>query len=179
MENNIERVLITEEQIRARIKELGEEITRDYNGKSIVMIGILRGAIIFYGDLARKINVPTSMDFMALSSYGSGARTSGVVRIVHDLEQNIEGRDVLIVEDIIDSGLTLHYLTENLKSRKPNSIRICCLLDKPYKRIKSVKPDYIGFEVPDEFVVGYGLDYNENYRNLPYIGVLKPEAYST
>lgn len=179
MEHNIERILITEEQISARIKELGEEITRDYNGKSIVMIGILRGAIIFYGDLARKINVPASMDFMALSSYGSGARTSGVVRIVHDLEQNIEGRDVLIVEDIIDSGLTLHYLIENLRSRRPNSIKICCLLDKPYKRIKPIKPDYIGFEVPDEFVVGYGLDYNEHYRNLPYIGVLKREAYST
>ena len=178
MEENIANVLISKEEIQKRVTELGQQISEDYKGKDLVMVGILRGAIIFYGDLAKEIRVPVSMDFMAVSSYGSGTTSSGVVRIIHDLEENVEGRDVLIVEDIIDSGLTLHYLVENLKSRKPRSIKICCLLDKPSRRVSPVKPDYVGFEVPDEFVVGYGLDYNEMYRNLPYIGVLKPEVYA-
>lgn len=178
MEQDIEKVLITKEQIQNRVSELAKQINEDYKGKSMVMVGILRGAVLFYADLAKEIKVPLSMDFMAVSSYMGGTRSSGVVRIVHDLEENIEGRDVLIVEDIVDSGLTLYYLVENLKSRKPNSIKLCCLLDKPYQRVKPVKPDYVGFEVPDHFVVGYGLDYDELYRNLPYIGVLKPEVYS-
>lgn len=177
MKENIEKILITEEQLQKRISELAKQINEDYKGKSIVMVGILRGAVLFYGDLAKKIEVPVSMDFMAVSSYGRGTRSSGVVRIIHDLEENIEGKDVLIIEDIIDSGLTLYYLVENLKSRKPNSIKLCCLLDKPSQRVKPIKPDYVGFEVPDVFVVGYGLDYDEMYRNLPFIGVLKPEAY--
>lgn len=178
MEENIAKILISKEQLQERVSELAKQINEDYKGKSIVMVGILRGAVLFYGDLAKEIKVPVSMDFMAVSSYGSGTRSSGVVRIIHDLEENIEGRDVLIVEDIVDSGLTLHYLVENLKSRKPNSVKLCCLLDKPTQRVKPVKADYVGFSVPDEFVVGYGLDFNELYRNLPYIGVLKPEAYS-
>jgi len=178
MEENIASILISKEQIQKRVTEIGQQISEDYKGKDLVMVGILRGAIIFYGDLAKEIKVPLSMDFMAVSSYGSGTTSSGVVRIIHDLEENVEGRDVLIVEDIIDSGLTLRYLVENLKSRKPKSIKICCLLDKPSRRISPIKPDYVGFEVPDEFVVGYGLDYNERYRNLPYIGVLKPEVYA-
>ena len=178
MENNIAKVLISQEQIQERVSQLAKRINEDYKGKSIVMVGILRGAVLFFGDLAKEIKVPVSMDFMAVSSYGSGTRSSGVVRILQDLDQNIEGKDILIVEDIVDSGLTLYYLVENLKSRKPNSIKLCCLLDKPVQRVKPIKPDYVGFEVPDEFVVGYGLDYDEMYRNLPYIGVLKPEAYT-
>lgn len=178
MEDKIAKILISKEQLQNRISELANKINEDYKGKSIVLVGILRGAVLFYGDLAKEIKVPISMDFMAVSSYGSGTRTSGVVRIIHDLEENIEGKDVLIVEDIVDSGLTLYYLVENLKSRNPNSIKLCCLLDKPHQRMKPVTPDYVGFEVPDEFVVGYGLDYDEMYRNLPYIGVLKPEVYS-
>lgn len=177
MDRDIQKVLISEDQIKERIRQMGEQITEDYRDGSLVMVGILRGAVIFYGDLAKAIKIHLNMDFMAVSSYGSGTKSSGVVRIIHDLEENIEGKDVLIVEDIIDTGLTLHYLIKNLKSRKPRSVKICCLLDKPSRRKSPVKPDYVGYEVPDEFVVGYGLDYNEKYRNLPYIGVLKPEAY--
>ena len=177
MENNIQKVLLTEEQIQERIGELAQQINKDYEGKSVVMIGILRGAVLFFTDLAKKLTIPLKMDFMAVSSYSGGTRTSGVVRMVHDLAENIEGKDVLIVEDIVDSGLTLSYLVKNLKLRKPSSIKICCLLDKPYQRTRDVKTDYVGFEIPDEFVVGYGLDYQEYYRNIPYIGVLKPEAY--
>lgn len=177
MHNDIAKVLITEEEIREHVDQIGKQITEDYKGKDLVMIGILRGAVVFFGDLSRKIDIPLSMDFMAVSSYGSSTKTSGVVRILHDLDQSIEGKDVLIVEDIIDTGLTLHYLIENLKSRNPASIKICCLLDKPSRRKADVKADYVGFNVPDEFVVGYGLDYDEIYRNLPYIGILKAEVY--
>lgn len=177
MEGNIEKVLISEEQIQKRIGELAQQINKDYEGKSIVMIGILRGAVLFFTDLAKKLTIPLKMDFMAVSSYSGGTRTSGVVRMVHDLAENIEGKDVLIVEDIVDSGLTLSYLVKNLTLRKPNSIKICCLLDKPYQRTRDVKTDYVGFEIADEFVIGYGLDYEEYYRNIPYIGVLKPEVY--
>lgn len=177
MEKDIAKILISKEDIEKRVCELGCQISADYQGDSIVMIGILRGAVVFFGDLAKEIKIPVSMDFMAVSSYGSSTVSSGVVRIIHDLDENIEGRNVLIVEDIIDTGLTLHYLVENLKSRKPKSIKICCLLDKPSRRQSPIKPDYVGFEVPDEFVVGYGLDYNEMYRNLPFIGILKPEVY--
>lgn len=177
LEENIEKVLLSEEQIQNRISELAEQINKDYEGKSVVMIGILRGAVMFFTDLAKKLTVPVKMDFMAVSSYSGGTRTSGVVRMVHDLAENIEGKDVLIVEDIVDSGLTLSYLAKNLKLRKPSSLKICCLLDKPYQRTNEITVDYVGFEIPDEFVIGYGLDYEEYYRNIPYIGVLKPEAY--
>ncbi|MEG6613313.1 hypoxanthine phosphoribosyltransferase [Pseudoclostridium thermosuccinogenes] len=178
MEKDIAKILISEDEIRNRVRDMGKQITADYQGSSLIMVGILRGAVLFFGDLAKEIKVPLSMDFMAVSSYGDSTKTSGVVRIIHDLHQNIEGKDVLIVEDIIDTGLTLHYLIENLRSRNPKSIKTCCLLDKPSRRRADVTPDYVGFEVPDEFVVGYGLDYKELYRNLPYIGVLKPHIYT-
>ncbi|AUS95796.1 hypoxanthine phosphoribosyltransferase [Clostridium thermosuccinogenes] len=178
MEKDIAKILISEDEIRSRVRDMGKQITADYQGSSLIMVGILRGAVLFFGDLAKEIKVPLSMDFMAVSSYGDSTKTSGVVRIIHDLHQNIEGKDVLIVEDIIDTGLTLHYLIENLRSRNPKSIKTCCLLDKPSRRRANVTPDYVGFEVPDEFVVGYGLDYKELYRNLPYIGVLKPDIYA-
>jgi hypoxanthine phosphoribosyltransferase len=178
MDQDILKVLVTQEQLQQRIKELGNQITNDYQGKRVVMVCILRGAVLFYGELAKEVKVPLSMDFMAVSSYHGGVKSSGIVRIIHDLEENIKDMDVLIIEDIVDSGLTLNYLVENLKSRQPNSIKVCSLLDKPYQRITPVKADYVGFEIPDEFVVGYGLDYKELYRNLPYIGVLKPEVYT-
>jgi len=178
MEKDIAKILISEDEIKSRVRDMGKQITADYQGSSLIMVGILRGAVLFFGDLAKEIKVPLSMDFMAVSSYGDSTKTSGVVRIIHDLHQNIEGKDVLIVEDIIDTGLTLHYLIENLRSRNPKSIKTCCLLDKPSRRRADVTPDYVGFEVPDEFVVGYGLDYKELYRNLPYIGVLKPHIYT-
>lgn len=177
MINDVERILISEEQLAARIKELGEQITADYAGKEILAIGVLRGAVVFMADLTRAIKVPVAIDFMAVSSYGSGTDSSGVVRILKDLDENIEGRHLLIVEDIIDSGLTLMYLLENLKSRKPASIKLCTLLNKPERRKAEVQIDYNGFTVPDYFVVGYGLDFAEKYRNLPFIGILKPEVY--
>ncbi len=177
MINDIERVLISKEMLQGRIKELGLQITNDYKDKDLVLICILRGSILFYGELAQEINLPLVMDFMAVSSYEGGTHSSGVVRIQHDLVENIKDKDVLIVEDIIDSGLTLSYIIENLKSRKPNSIKLCTLLDKPEHRIAPVTVDYVGFEIPDEFIVGYGLDYKQVYRNLPFIGILKPEAY--
>lgn len=177
MINDVERILISEEQLAARIKELGEQITADYAGKEILAIGVLRGAVVFMADLTRAIKVPVAIDFMAVSSYGSGTDSSGVVRILKDLDENIEGRHLLIVEDIIDSGLTLTYLLENLKSRKPASIKLCTLLNKPERRKAAVQIDYNGFTVPDYFVVGYGLDFAEKYRNLPFIGILKPEVY--
>lgn len=177
MINDVERILISEEQLAARIKELGEQITADYAGKEILAIGVLRGAVVFMADLTRAIKVPVAIDFMAVSSYGSGTDSSGVVRILKDLDENIEGRHLLIVEDIIDSGLTLTYLLENLKSRKPASLKLCTLLNKPERRKAVVQIDYNGFTVPDYFVVGYGLDFAEKYRNLPFIGILKPEVY--
>jgi len=177
MFNDVESVLISTERLHERIKELGEEITADYADKEILMIGVLRGAVIFMADLARAIKIPVALDFMAVSSYGSGTSSSGVVRILKDLDEDIAGKHVLIVEDIIDSGLTLKYLLENLKSRKPASIKICTLLNKPERRKADVTIDYNGFTVPDYFVVGYGLDYAEKYRNLPFIGILKPEVY--
>lgn len=177
MINDVERVLISEEELAKRIAEMGAEITADYAGKEILMIGVLRGAVLFMSDLARAIKIPVAIDFMAVSSYGAGTTTSGVVRILKDLDENIEGKHLLIVEDIIDSGLTLNYLLENLKSRKPASIKLCTLLNKPERRKVDVHIDYNGFTVPDYFVVGYGLDYAEKYRNLPFIGILKPEVY--
>jgi hypoxanthine phosphoribosyltransferase len=172
------RVLISRDRIGKRVEELGRQISEDYNGKKLVVIGVLKGAVIFLGDLVKNISQPLTMDFIAVSSYGNSTTTSGVVRILKDLDNSIEGMDVLIVEDIIDSGLTLCYLYENLKSRGPNSIKICTLLDKPERRKVDVKVDYTGFVIEDEFVVGYGLDYAEKYRNLPDICILdsKPQS---
>ncbi|HMM22186.1 MAG TPA: hypoxanthine phosphoribosyltransferase [Selenomonadales bacterium] len=178
MIEDIKEVLVSTEAIATRVKELGEAISADYAGKDILMIGVLRGAVIFMADLARAISRPVALDFIAVSSYGASTHSSGVVRILKDLDEDVEGKHLLIVEDIIDSGLTLKYLVENLKSRKPASIKICTLLSKPSRRKVDVPVDYNGFTIPDQFVVGYGLDYAEKYRNLPFIGVLKPEAYS-
>ena len=178
MNSNIKEVLFSAEQLAKRIREMGKQITDDYEGKEILMIGVLRGAVIFMADLARAVEVPVAIDFMAVSSYGTSTSSSGVVRILKDLDEDVEGKHLLIVEDIIDSGLTLNYLVENLRSRRPASVKICTLLNKPERRKVDVPVEYNGFTIPDYFVVGYGLDYAEKYRNLPYIGVLKPEAYA-
>ena len=177
MLKDVERILITSEEIGARVRELGLQISNDYAGQDILMIGVLRGAVVFMSDLARAIKRPIDIDFMAISSYGLSTNSSGVVRILKDLDEVVQGRHLLIIEDIIDSGLTLNYLVENLKSRKPASVRICTLLSKPDRRKVDVQVDYNGFIIPDYFVVGYGLDYAGKYRNLPFIGVLKPEIY--
>ena len=177
MLQDIERVLLSEEQLQQRVRELGEEISKEYAGKEILMIGVLRGAVMFMADLARAIAVPVMIDFMAVSSYGTSTSSSGRVRILKALDEEVAGKHVLIVEDIIDSGLTLSYLVDNIKSRQPASVRICTLLNKPERRKVDLEVNYNGFVVPDEFVVGYGLDYAEKYRNLPFIGVLKPEVY--
>ena len=177
MLNDVESVLLSAEELAKRIEEIGAEISADYAGKEILMIGVLRGAVLFMADLARAITVPVAFDFMAVSSYGSGTSSSGVVRILKDLDEDVEGKHVLVVEDIIDSGLTLNYLLDNLKSRKPASIKLCTLLNKPERRKVKVDIDYNGFDVPDYFVVGYGLDYAEKYRKLPFIGILKPAVY--
>nr|WP_296956017.1 hypoxanthine phosphoribosyltransferase [uncultured Mediterraneibacter sp.] len=167
------RVLVPEEEVDARIRELGEKISKDYEGKQIHLICVLKGGVFFMCELAKRITVPVSMDFMCVGSYGDGTKSSGVVRIAKDLDESIEGKDVLIVEDIIDSGNTLYYLMDVLQRRKPASLRLCTLLDKPDRRVKDVKVDYTGFDIPDEFVVGYGLDYAQKYRNLPYIGIVE------
>ncbi|HHU50027.1 MAG TPA: hypoxanthine phosphoribosyltransferase [Clostridiales bacterium] len=177
MLDKVEKILIDEEKLRNRIREMGRQITEDYRGKDLIVICILKGAILFTSDLVKEIKLPLSIDFMAVSSYGTSTKSSGVVRILKDLDEEIEGRHVLIVEDIVDSGLTLNYLTENLLSRKPASLKICCCLDKPERRMAPVKVNYVGFNIPDEFVIGYGLDYAEKYRNLPFIGVLSKDAY--
>ena len=176
--DDVGEILITEEALQAKIAELGRVISADYQGKDLLAVCVLRGAVIFLSDLIRQITIPHEMDFMAVSSYG-GTRTksSGVVRILMDLTTNIEGRNVLIVEDIVDSGLTLSYILSNLKTRRPVSLRTCTLLNKQECREVDVSVDYIGFDIPDKFVIGYGLDYDEKYRNLPFIGVLKPELY--
>jgi hypoxanthine phosphoribosyltransferase len=173
--NDIQEILISADQIQRRVKELGESISRDYQGKEPLLASILKGAVFFLSDLARAISIHISLDFMAISSYGDSQKTSGVVRILKDLDETITGRDVLIVEDIIDTGLTLRYLLSSLEARKPASLKICTLLDKPFRRIVKLPIAYQGFEIPDKFVVGYGLDYKQRYRNLPFIGVLKPE----
>ena len=177
MKNDIERILFTEAELKTRVAELGAQITADYQGKKPIIISILRGSYIFMADLTRSIDLPITVDFIAVSSYGAGTTSSGQVKIVKDLSENIEGRDVIVVEDILDSGNTLSYLLEILKARHVASIKLCTLLDKPSRRVKDVHADYVGYTVPDYFVVGYGLDYAEYYRNLPYIGVLKPEVY--
>ena len=171
MEDNI-KVLISEEEVDARVRKLGEMISKEYEGESVHMICVLKGGVFFMCELAKRITVPVTMDFMSVSSYGDGTSSSGRVRIVKDLDESIEGKNVLIVEDIIDSGNTLHYLVDILKSRKPKSVKICTLLDKPDRRVAEVKVDHTGFVIPDEFVVGYGLDYAQKYRNLPFIGAV-------
>ena len=178
LKEDMAEILITEEELRARVAELGKAISVDYQGKDLLAVCILRGAIIFLSDLTRQITIPHEIDFMAVSSYGGGrTESSGVVRILMDLVTNIGGRDVLIVEDIVDTGLTLTYIIDNLKTRRPASLRTCSLLNKQARRVVDVSVDYIGFDIPDKFVVGYGLDYGEKYRNLPFVGVLKPELY--
>ena len=169
------RVLVSEEDVDKRIMELGKKISEDYAGKQVHLICVLKGGVFFMCELAKRITVPVSMDFMCVSSYGDGTTSSGVVRIAKDLDEAIEGKDVLIVEDIIDSGRTLYYLIDILKKRNPKSIHLCTLLDKPERRVVDVAVDYVGFEIPDEFVVGYGLDYDQKYRNLPYIGFVEIE----
>lgn len=178
MEQDILQVLYSEEQLHEKCAELGAQISRDYEGRDLLLVSVLKGAVVFMADLMRQITVPCGIDFMVVSSYGSGVKTSGVVKIVKDLDTEIRGKDVLIVEDILDSGMTLSYLTDLLRDRHPASIRIVSLLDKPSRRRVPLRPDYVGYEVPDEFVVGYGLDYDEKYRNLPYVGILKPAVYS-
>jgi hypoxanthine phosphoribosyltransferase len=177
--DDIKEVLVSQEALAARIREMGEQISADYADESILMVGVLRGAVIFMADLARAISRPVTIDFIAVSSYGASTSSSGVVRIIKDLDEDIAGRHVLIVEDIIDSGLTLKYLYDNLLSRNPASVKICTLLSKPSRRKVDVPVAYNGFTIPDYFAVGYGLDYAEKYRNLPYVGVLKPEAYNS
>ena len=177
-QEKIEEILIPENQIHKRVEQLGEQISRDYQGKELFCIGVLRGAIIFLADLARYIKVPMVIDFISISSYGISTESSGVVRILKDLDENIENKDVLIVEDIIDTGLTLDYLLRMLRSRKPASLKVCTLLNKKERKKIDVPIDYCGFDIPDKFVVGYGLDYNGLYRNIPYILVLKSEYYN-
>ena len=167
------KVLISEEEVDARIRELGEKISKEYEGKQIHLICVLKGGVFFMCELAKRITVPVSMDFMCVGSYGDGTKSSGVVRLAKDLDESIENKEVLIVEDIIDSGNTLYYLMDVLRQRKPASLRLCTLLDKPDRRVKDVHVDWTGFEIPDEFVVGYGLDYAQKYRNLPYVGVVE------
>ncbi len=178
MERDIESILYTQEELAQRVTELAEAINRDYEGKKLILISVLRGSFIFMADLARQIKHPCLIDFMSVSSYGKGTSSSGQVQITKDLSEDISGLDVIVVEDILDSGNTLSYLLRLLEQRHPASIRLCTLLDKPDRRVKPITADYAGFAIPDAFVVGYGLDYAEKYRNLPYIGILKPEVYS-
>lgn len=175
--NEVDEVLITEKEIKEKIKELGKKITDDYKGKNLVFIGVLRGAVVFMADLARAISIPMIFDFIAISSYGAATESSGVVRILKDLDESIEGKDVLVVEDIVDTGLTLDYLLRILKSRKPGSLKVCTLLNKNARRKVKVKVDYSGFDIPNKFVVGYGLDYEGKFRNVPYVFTLNPKIY--
>lgn len=179
MINDIQEVMYSEETLQAKIKELGETLSRDYAGRTPLVICVLKGAFIFMSDLVKNMNIPLELDFMAVSSYGKATKSSGVVKILKDLDAPIEGRDVLIVEDIIDSGLTLSYLIDVLERRNASSIKVVTLFDKPARRTVELEADYRGFIIPDAFVVGYGLDYAEQYRNLPFVGVLKPEIYSS
>lgn len=172
-DKQLKNILISEQDLKRRISELGEQLSKDYEGKEVMLVGVLKGAFIFMANLAMEMQVPVSVDFMAVSSYGASTDSSGVVRILKDLDLSVEGKDILIVEDIVDSGLTLKYITENIASREPASLKICTLLNKEKKRKADVKIDYVGFQIPDRFVVGYGLDFAERYRNLRYIAVLE------
>ena len=178
MENMIEKVLITEEQLQARIRELGEELTREYADKDPIVVGVLKGVVVFYADMVRQLKIPCQMDFMCISSY-SGTSTTGNMIVRKDVSADIKGRHVLILEDIFDTGNSLDFVVDHLQSKEPASLKICTLLDKPERRKAGItlRCDWTGFVIPNEFVVGYGLDFNEHYRNLPYVGVLKPEAY--
>ena len=177
IEEDIERILISEKDIKKAVKKMGKQISKDYDGKNLMLVAVLKGSVIFMADLMRAISIPLNIDFMSVSSYGGGTKSSGVVKILKDLDHDLSGKDILIVEDILDSGMTLSYLSNLLRQRNVSSIRIATLLDKPERRIADVKADYFCFTVPDEFVVGYGLDFDQQYRHLPYIGVLKPEIY--
>jgi hypoxanthine phosphoribosyltransferase len=177
MHEDIEEILIPSDLILAKVAELGQLITADYRGKNLLLLGTLKGAVPFIADLARAIDLPLEIDYMAVSSYGNSTESSGIVRILKDLEGPVQQKNVLIVEDIVDSGQTLHYLMDVLRQRRPLSLRVCALLDKGRERVKPVELDYTGFQIPDRFVVGYGLDYAQRYRNLPYIGILKPTVY--
>ena len=179
LEPDIDHILVTSEQLREEIGRIGDRISADYAGKELLLVGVLKGAIMFMVDLARSIDLPVTIDFMAVASYGASTQTSGIVRILKDLDNSIEGKHVLIVEDIIDSGLTLNYTLETLRARNPASLRVCALLNKKERRQVDVPVDYVCFDIPDEFVVGYGLDFNQIYRNLPFIGVLRPELYQS
>jgi len=177
LEEHVDHILIDRERIQARVAELAAEISHDYAGVEVLLVCVLKGAVMFLADLSRQLAIPHAIDFMAISSYGASTESSGIVRILMDLETSIVGRHVLVVEDIIDSGRTLDYITRNLSTRSPASLKICTLLDKKERRVLPIPVDYVGFEIPDEFVIGYGLDFVELYRNLPFIGVLKPEFY--
>lgn len=177
MNDDIKKVLIDESELKSIVKRLGEEITADYKDKNVLLIGVLKGSVIFMADLMREIGVPCNIDFMAVSSYGNGTESSGRVKINKDLDNDIQGKDIIIIEDILDSGKTLYYIRDILSARKPSSIKICTLFDKPERREADIKADYVGSLVPNEFIVGYGLDYSEYYRNLPFIGVLKESVY--
>ena len=177
MSADIEKIFYSSDEIAARVQNIGSQISKDYAEKDLLLISILKGSVVFMTDLMRSLTIHCTIDFMAVSSYGSGTQTSGVVKILKDLDRPIAGKDVVIVEDILDSGMTLNYVTGLLRARGPRSIRICTLFDKPARRRVELQADYVGFQVPDEFIVGYGLDYDERYRNLPYIGVLKPSVY--
>lgn len=179
MNQDIDHILVSEDQLRAKVAELGAQISRDYDGHDLLLVSILKGSVVFMADIMRAISIPCSIDFMVVSSYGgANTQSTGLVKIVKDLDQDLSGKDVLIVEDILDTGITLSHLVPMLELRHPRSVRLCTILSKPSRRKADIEPDYLGFEVPDEFVVGYGLDYDEKYRNLPYVGVLKPEVYS-
>jgi hypoxanthine phosphoribosyltransferase len=175
LEQGVGEILIGEDDLQARIRELGAELSADYAGREVLLVGVLKGAVFFMADLMRSLTIPCEIDFMAISSYGASTDSSGVVRILKDLDINIEGRHVLVIEDIVDSGLTLSYLVRNLESREPASLEVCALLTKPSRREIDVPVRYVGFEIPNRFVIGYGLDFAERYRNLPYVGVLHPE----
>jgi hypoxanthine phosphoribosyltransferase len=175
--DDVEEILLDSQTVASRVAELGAQLAADYADRDPVLVSVLKGAMVFLADLMRAMDLPTSIDFMEVSSYGAATESSGQVRILKDLSRPIEGRDIIVVEDIIDTGLTLNYLLGYLADRQPASIKVCCLLDKPARRLAEMPIDYIGFTIPDRFVIGYGLDYDERYRNLPYIGVLKPSVY--
>lgn len=177
MYEDVSEVLLNEEQIQQRIRELAEQVSQDYQGKDLLLVCILKGGVLFLADLMRQLDIPHAIDFMAISSYGAGTESSGVVRILMDLNTSIEGKNVLIVEDIVDTGHTLDYILRNLSTRRPASLKVCALLNKPSRRQVEVPIHYVGFDIPNKFVIGYGLDFGEKYRNLPFVGVLKPEFY--